>query len=681
MAELVELPAHEAVGLGQTDLAAPADDPDHRGDAAHVGAVVVEHGDDMSVLHARRQSGLLRQFPHGGRRDGFAGLDAATRHLPHALRRAAQQHPAERVGDDHRGTGNGLRLGPPLLLHAERAGRPAQHQHRQVLRVEPLDVLEPAGQRREFALVQRDVAPVLGGVLHDRRDDDEHPALAQPRRQSAQDTGPIANERDGQAQHDQVVPVLGEVGQVVMFDVQAQPTHPLHPNVFRAGPRERALGEVDAVDGVPEGGEVLGHLPGAAADVQRAPALRCRHVLDDQALLPVPEPPEVLPAVVVLGPVGPGDSHRSLLRETRGVRAARRGPQRAAGPRGRRRGRSRGGSFVDRAVGGKGPGQTAARRGDPLAAVRIDVEAVAAGAAGRLPPGRQIPQFLPDVARPPHGDVPAPVAHRGGSSPGALRRTYACGISTSRGSASSASRTGPCRSPCRASSSATIAARAAAGSTATGSVSAGRSAGPGVTGLVSRVVNAGPTLFARTGARRAPLRSPGRCRARRRPGGPSGPTTATPRTGRAPGRPGRRTRRGPGRRVHEADQVHELDVVRLDDQPDLLPGLPDQATDRALAFAVPGEGVPFVRTPGQVRVGGLADVGTGERHVITSGRRRRGGEARGGVDGRCGGAHCAGAGAAHAGADLGGGLREAGGDEEGGGGRPAGGARSRKAAG
>lgn len=35
----------------------------------------------------------------------------------------------------------------------------------------------------------------------------------------------------------------------------------------------------------------------------------------------------------------------------------------------------------------------------------------------------------------------------------------------------------------------------------------------------------------------------------------------------------------------------------------------------------PGEGVPFMRMPGQVRLGGSADVGAGERHVITSGRR------------------------------------------------------------
>ncbi|MGW0310626.1 hypothetical protein [Streptomyces flavidovirens] len=40
----MELPAHEAVGLGQTEFTAPVGDTDHGGDAAHVQPVVVEHG-------------------------------------------------------------------------------------------------------------------------------------------------------------------------------------------------------------------------------------------------------------------------------------------------------------------------------------------------------------------------------------------------------------------------------------------------------------------------------------------------------------------------------------------------------------------------------------------------------------------------------------------------------------
>ncbi|MGW4515456.1 hypothetical protein ACWEO4_26430 [Streptomyces sp. NPDC004393] len=55
-------------------------------------------------------------------------------------------------------------------------------------------------------------------------------------------------------------------------------------------------------------------------------------------------------------------------------------------------------------------------------------------------------------------------SHRGGCSPAALRRTYACGISTSRGSASRASRTGPFPSAPDPANSATISARAATGS-------------------------------------------------------------------------------------------------------------------------------------------------------------------------------------------------------------------------
>lgn len=59
-------------------------------------------------------------------------------------------------------------------------------------------------------------------------------------------------------------------------------------------------------------------------------------------------------------------------------------------------------------------------------------------------------------------------SHRGGSSPGALRRTYACGIRTSRRIASSASRTVPGPSRPAVSSRATIASRATTGSAVPG---------------------------------------------------------------------------------------------------------------------------------------------------------------------------------------------------------------------
>ncbi|MFC5229804.1 hypothetical protein ACFPN6_35740 [Streptomyces fimbriatus] len=158
---------------------------------------------------------------------------------------------------------------------------------------------------------------------------------------TTQGTGAISDEDDAEAEEDQAVAVHGKAGRIVVLDGPAQPAHPLRLGVLRARTREGALGEVDAIDGVAEQRQEGDHLTGTAADIQRPASHGHRCVLDEQAFLLVPEPPEVAAGGVVLGPVGPGVSHRPssvnrspLRRRRRVVRrccGSSTGPYRAVG--------------------------------------------------------------------------------------------------------------------------------------------------------------------------------------------------------------------------------------------------------------------------------------------------------------------------------------------------------------
>ncbi len=217
------------------------------------------------------------------------------------------------VGDDGQRPGNGVagsRHGP---FHGDRVrARPAQDQRRQVADGEALHARPSAGEGADLVLVQRDV-PLLGGCVRHQRGDDQHgAAFAQPAPESVQNAGAVVQEGHRQAEDHQVIALAAQRGEVVAFDVQAQPPH-LRVGVVRSSSRERGVGQVHGVHLVAQRGEVDGHLARSAADVEGTAVLVCRRVLDDQLLLVVAEPPETSPPDVVLGPVGPGGVHRSLL--------------------------------------------------------------------------------------------------------------------------------------------------------------------------------------------------------------------------------------------------------------------------------------------------------------------------------------------------------------------------------
>lgn len=72
------LPAGELVRLQESELAFPFGDAYDYGDAAQVEAVIVQDGDDVGVLLAGCQPGLLRELSNGSTLGGFVFLDSAT---------------------------------------------------------------------------------------------------------------------------------------------------------------------------------------------------------------------------------------------------------------------------------------------------------------------------------------------------------------------------------------------------------------------------------------------------------------------------------------------------------------------------------------------------------------------------------------------------------------------------
>lgn len=311
--QVVPLPPPEPVRLGQAERSAPRGHADHRGQAPHLRPVVVEDRQQVRVVGRGRQAGLLGEFPHRCHRKGLAGLDASARQLPHAGRRPAEQYATGAVGDHRAHPDHRLRLRPALLRHAVGTGRAAQHEDRQALRVEPRHLRPPLGQQAQLLLVQRDVPPLLRSARHHRRDHHQRTARPQPHTEAVQNPGPVVQERDHQAQRDQVVAVLVQRCRIIVLDVQAQPPHPLGARPFRSGAGQGALGEVDRIDGVAEFGEGDGEFAGSTAQIQSPPAVRRGRVPGDQIPFGAAQRPESATVVVVLGPCGAVVCHGSLL--------------------------------------------------------------------------------------------------------------------------------------------------------------------------------------------------------------------------------------------------------------------------------------------------------------------------------------------------------------------------------
>lgn len=188
-------------------------------------------------------------------------------------------------------------------------------------------------------------------------------------------------------------------------------------------------------------------------------------------------------------------------------------------------------------------------------------------------------------------------SHHGGVTSGALRRTYAWGIRSWRGSASSASRTGPGPRAPLSSSRATIAARAAPASPVSAPRWAGRRGAAGAVGSLSTVQSrgsggeaAGGAAEFGTSATRHRLRV--RARAARRPCArgrvrPEG--TSGPRAGPATA-VGRGSGSGRGRRAGSAARVPEAEGVSAQGGTEYLP-LPCQeprCTCVGSALGLPG---------------------------------------------------------------------------------------------
>lgn len=130
----------------------------------------------------------------------------------------------------------------------------------------------------------------------------------------------VADEGVHQAQGDQVVAVVAQLGRVVVGDVQAQPAQAHRVRPLGPCPGQSAVGEVDGIDEVAEFAQAGGEFSGSATHVQRPPVGRRGNVLGQQGLLGLTDPAKASVLRIVALPLVPADvthvaaPHRVVVR-------------------------------------------------------------------------------------------------------------------------------------------------------------------------------------------------------------------------------------------------------------------------------------------------------------------------------------------------------------------------------